>query len=56
MSTVRSNNSVGFVGDQRRINVAITRTKKKLIIVGNRNSLMQDSTWSQILDKAPRIK
>lgn len=49
LSTVRSR-SIGFASDPRRINVAITRAKGQLIIVGNRNLLSRDRLWYSILE------
>lgn len=52
ISTVRSNDdrSVGFLSDVRRLNVAITRSKRKLIIVGDSSTLKFDSTYFDLID------
>ncbi len=41
ISFVRGNEegNIGFLNDERRFNVAITRAKRKLILVGNKNTL-----------------
>eukprot|EP00963_Diacronema_lutheri_P011733 scaffold1440_cov332-Pavlova_lutheri.AAC.33 len=51
-SAVRSNkrNAVGFLADARRLNVAITRAKRGLVVVGNKATLRSDQTWSAWLD------
>jgi len=53
-SAVRSNadGSVGFLADQRRLNVAITRAKHKLIVVGDSATLSSDATWRALFDHA----
>jgi senataxin len=49
-SCVRTNNSgIGFLQDIRRLNVAITRAKYALYIVGNAETLKVDKTWSNLL-------
>lgn len=44
ISAVRSNNkgSVGFLNDFRRMNVAITRARKLVILIGDSQTLSRD--------------
>ena len=51
ISTVRSNpdGNIGFLNDLRRLNVAITRAKRKLIIIGNRETLMSNPTYARLI-------
>lgn len=43
----RGNRTVGFLDDMRRLNVALSRAKKKLIIIGNLNTLCAESAHFQ---------
>ena len=51
-SCVRSNslNSIGFLNDHRRLNVALTRAKYGILILGNPNVLQYDSLWNSLLN------
>lgn len=50
-STVRSNeiNNIGFLRNERRTNVALTRAQHGLIIVGNAKTLLSDNKWSRLI-------
>ena len=60
ISTVRSTPALvssdmrfhlGFMAQPKRINVAISRAKKLLIIIGNGRLLCMDPTWREVLTK-----
>ena len=52
LSLVRANENeeIGFLRDKRRLNVAITRAKRKLIIVGDAKTLSVDRTYAKLID------
>lgn len=62
MSTVRSRQqdqinsdirfSLGFLGNYKRTNVAISRAKSFLVVVGNLSLLSQDATWHNAIKLA----
>ncbi|XP_047071019.1 uncharacterized protein LOC124679269 [Lolium rigidum] len=57
LSTVRSNGrgAVGFLADNQRTNVALTRARHCLWIVGDANTLSKSGTvWTDIVDDAKR--
>ena len=52
-SAVRSNDvgQLGFLDDDQRMNVLLTRARRGLIVIGNRNTLAQkDSTWKKWIE------
>lgn len=51
ISTVRSNGKgeIGFLGDERRMNVAMTRAKRKLIVIGDSATLGSSSFFQTLL-------
>ncbi len=51
ISAVRSSDSsgIGFLNDERRLNVALTRSKYGMIIVGNCHSLAKGPFWRSLL-------
>lgn len=48
MSCVRSKH-IGFLEDRNRVNVALTRAKHGLIIIGNEALLIQDEAWRVVI-------
>ena len=54
MSCVRAsdNGNVGFLSDVRRMNVALTRARTTLWILGNKESLMRNKIWNKLLTDA----
>ncbi|XP_065201509.1 regulator of nonsense transcripts 1-like [Planococcus citri] len=52
MSCVRSNDhqGIGFLNDPRRLNVALTRAKYGLIVVGNPKVLSKQTLWNHLLN------
>jgi len=57
ISLVRSNEKgeIGFLSDTRRMNVALTRAKKKLIVVGDSATLANHRFYKQFLSYTERI-
>jgi ATP-dependent RNA/DNA helicase IGHMBP2 len=52
VSLVRSNDEliIGFLKDYRRMNVAMTRARKKLILIGDSATVGADRFFSEFLD------
>jgi ATP-dependent RNA/DNA helicase IGHMBP2 len=49
---VRSNvnGEIGFLGDQRRMNVAMTRARRKLIVIGDSATISSKDFYQQLLE------
>jgi superfamily I DNA and/or RNA helicase len=57
ISLVRSNpeGEIGFLADTRRMNVALTRARRKLIVIGDSATLAQHPFYRDLLDYFERI-
>lgn len=55
-STVRSKGShtIGFLGDERRMNVGLSRAKSSLIVIGDSKKLISDKNWEKLVKYAFR--
>jgi hypothetical protein len=52
ISCVRSGNSIGFLEEGERLNVALTRAKRALIVIGNITTFQRNSMWNQLIKDA----
>ena len=52
LSLVRSNerNNIGFLRDLRRMNVSLTRAKRKLIIIGDQNTISNHRLYEDLIN------
>lgn len=48
LSCVRTR-QVGFIDSEKRVNVALTRGKRHLLIVGNLNCLRKNKLWGSVI-------
>ena len=57
ISMTRSNNQgeIGFLSDIRRMNVALTRAKKKLVVIGDSSTLTRLPFYAGFVDYAERL-
>ena len=57
LSLVRSNNAneIGFLKDYRRMNVALTRARKKLIVIADSATIASDPFYKDFIDYAESI-
>uniref|UniRef100_A0A8R1DYX5 AAA_12 domain-containing protein n=1 Tax=Caenorhabditis japonica TaxID=281687 RepID=A0A8R1DYX5_CAEJA len=47
--TTRTSGSITFIDDPRRVNVAISRTKRACLVLGQSNYMAGGTTWAKIL-------
>ena len=47
---------IGFLADARRLNVALTRARHAVVLVGNARLLGRQSTWNQLLRHCKDLK
>lgn len=54
ISCVRSNKdgNMGFLTDYRRLNVALTRARSNMIVIGNADMLCKDKIWRTLITEA----
>lgn len=54
ISCVRANDhgSIGFLSDKRRMNVALTRARYGLYVIGNAQTLRQNALWGGLIEHA----
>ncbi|PKR81405.1 hypothetical protein CW751_04935 [Brumimicrobium salinarum] len=57
LSLVRSNTEgkIGFLKDYRRMNVALTRAKKKLVVIGDSATLANDQFYKEFVEYAEEV-
>ncbi|RZL61735.1 MAG: DUF2075 domain-containing protein [Pedobacter sp.] len=57
ISLTRSNaqNSIGFLSDTRRMNVAMTRARKKLVIIGDSATLSKSKFYADFIEYAEKL-
>ena len=58
ISLVRSNDNaeIGFLSDIRRMNVALTRAKKKLVVIGNSATLANHPFYKDFIEYCEKIE
>ena len=54
VSFVRSNEhgEIGFLSDLRRLNVSLTRAKRKLVLIGDATTLTSDACYNRLIESA----
>ena len=57
ISLVRSNdeNEIGFLDNQQRMNVLLTRAKCAMIVFGNKKTLISNDLWRNWIESVPNV-
>ena len=57
MSMVRSNSEqkIGFVCDEKRMNVSLTRARHFLLMIGNRKTLETNELWNSYISEIEKL-
>lgn len=57
VSFVRSNDhgEIGFLRDLRRLNVSLTRAKRKLVLIGDATTLASDACYQRLIESAKAV-
>eukprot|EP00976_Prorocentrum_cordatum_P103874 1193639-Prorocentrum_minimum.AAC.1 len=55
LSCVRSERQLGFLSDWRRVNVALSRAKEQLVVIGAYRTLRGDSYWARAMENMRRF-
>lgn len=56
LSCVRAGGGLGFITDTRRMNVALTRAKKTMIVIGHAETLSGSKEWNALIENSKRRK
>ena len=57
LSCVRSNHNrnIGFVSNPNRLNVAVSRARERIVVIGSTNTLASDSKWAKLIGMCKTI-
>ncbi|ORY73165.1 P-loop containing nucleoside triphosphate hydrolase protein [Neocallimastix californiae] len=55
-SNSRQDHGIGFLADVRRMNVAITRARSSLYVLGDTQTLLSNSSWASLIQYAREVK